>query len=67
MSGPEEEKKRKREEDRDVYIETKGMDSGEERRDKEKNGVKQKLNESEGMTEISSGITERLAAMVGEK
>lgn len=43
------------------------MDSGEQPRDKEKNGVKQKLNESERMTEISSGITGRLAAMVGEK
>lgn len=34
------------------------MDSGGEPRDKEKNGVKQKLNESEGMTEISSRLTE---------
>lgn len=33
-------------------------DSGEEPTDKEKNGVKQKLNEMEGMTEIRSGPTE---------
>lgn len=36
----------------------KAVDSGEERKDKEKNGVKQKLNEIEGMTEIRSGLTE---------
>lgn len=34
------------------------MDSGEEPKDKEKNGVKQKLNKIEGMTEIRSGLTE---------
>lgn len=36
----------------------KAVDSGEEPRDKEKNELKQKLNESEGMTEIKSGLTE---------
>lgn len=34
------------------------MDSGEEPKDKGKNGVKQKLNEIEGMTEIRRGLTE---------
>lgn len=34
------------------------MDSGEGLKDKEKNGVKQKINESEGMTEIRRGLTE---------
>lgn len=33
-------------------------DSGEEPKDKGKNGVKQKLNEIEGMTEIRGGLTE---------
>lgn len=37
----------------------KAVDSGEEPRDKEKNELKQKLNESEGMTEIKSGLTGR--------
>lgn len=36
----------------------KAMDSGEEPEDKEKNGVKQKLNEIEGMTEIRSRLIE---------
>lgn len=36
----------------------KAVDSGEEPRDKEKNELKQKLNESEGMTEIKTGLTE---------
>lgn len=34
------------------------MYSGEEPKDKDKNGVKQKLNEIEGMTEIRSVLTE---------
>lgn len=38
------------------------MDSGEEPRDKEKNGVKQKLNKSEGMTEIRSRLTEEVTS-----
>ncbi len=33
------------------------MDSGEELKDKGKNGVKQKLNKIEGMTEIRSRLT----------
>lgn len=36
----------------------KATDSGEEPKDKEKNGVKKKLNKIEGMTEIRSGLTE---------
>lgn len=35
----------------------KTVDSGEEPGDKEKKEVRQKLNESEGMTEIKSGLT----------
>lgn len=35
------------------------MDSGEEPRDKEKNGVKQEFSESEGMTEIRRRLTEK--------
>lgn len=34
------------------------MGSGEKPQDKEKNGVRQKLNESEGMEEIRSGLNE---------
>lgn len=51
-------KKRKKERKMRKTSEDKAVDSGEEPKDKEKNGVKQKLNEIEGMTEIRSGLTE---------
>lgn len=53
-AGKGEKKKKKR---RETYGD-KAMDSGEEPKDKEKNGVKQKLNEIEGMTAIRSGLAE---------
>ena len=42
--------------------ETKAVDSGEQQKDKVKNGVKQKLNEIEGMTEIRRRLTEEEAS-----
>lgn len=48
--------KKKKEDEGDIRRQR--NDSGEEPKDKGKNGVKQKLNEIEGMTEIRGGLTE---------
>lgn len=50
-------KQTNKKEDR-ICSETKEMDSGEQPGDKEEDEVKQKLNKSEGMTEISGRLTE---------
>lgn len=41
------------------------MGSGEKPQDKEKNGLRQKLNKSEGMTEIRSGLNEEETSSSG--
>ena len=43
----------------------KAVDSGEELKDKERNGVKQKMNKSEGMTEIRKRLTEDKTSGIG--